>query len=63
MSNQNRPFLSNDVCRCRNQGCELRTNCLRFLAPVGAGERCPIAIFEPVDGQCEHLIKWRKDDG
>lgn len=50
--------LANDVCRCDNEKCRVRYECLRFTMRVTGGDRTPHAILKSAgaDIDCEHKI-------
>lgn len=50
--------LHNDISRCCNDECPLRETCLRWLDLQHGNEKyLSMAIFQPVDGKCEHKIE------
>lgn len=49
-------FLPNDIARCINNKCPLKTNCKRYLSPT-TGNIYTISNFKPKSGICENQIK------
>ena len=49
-------FLPNDITRCINNKCPLKTNCKRYLIPT-TGNICTISKFEYKNRICENQIK------
>ena len=43
-----------DICKCKNDECELRFKCYRFTAK--SGMRQYWAWFEPKNGKCEDFL-------
>jgi hypothetical protein len=59
--NNNRRNLPNDVCRCLDEGCSVKNQCLRYLQRDTGGERTPYcpSLFPydlPIGDPCPHQI-------
>lgn len=60
MKDKNKKYLPNDVSRCSNNTCSLRTDCKRYLQFENDKNDyivAPTTHFIPQDNKCEHQLK------
>lgn len=57
---KNKPFLPFDWCRCDNEKCSFKDNCLRYLTKDMTGPRTAFFIWdnEPDDYKCDSFIAY-----
>ena len=60
------PFIAYDCCRCRNEVCQDKNVCLRYLNRENSGPRTGFVMWEsnpPVNGrECDLAWLWKPDD-
>jgi hypothetical protein len=53
------PFLANDICRCHDEQCAIRQQCLRWILRTTGGPRTPHAdtLHDGEEPTCGHFIE------